>query len=93
MEIDLRRTLHPVLVYAKGDLFNELSQKDGSKKVIDVADEELKNLNEKTGLGKFNLYVANDEYGMRGTDYRAEEPSAGIALFIAAPFGDVRERL
>ena len=93
MEINLQRTLRPVIVYAKGDLFNELSQRDGAKKVINVSDEELRNLNEKKGLGKFNLYVANDEYGMRGTDYRAEQPSTGIALFIAAPFGDVRERL
>ena len=89
----MRRTLSPVLVYAKDNLFDELSKRDGAKKVIDVSDEELRNLNERKGIGKHTLYVANDEYGMRGTDYRAEMPSAGIALFIAASFGDMRERL
>ena len=94
MDIELRRTQCPVLVYAKGALFEELSKIDGAKKVIDASDEELRNMNErKKGNVNHAVYVANDEYGMRGTDYRAEMPSNGIALFMAAPFGDVRERL
>ncbi len=43
----MRRTQCPVLVYAKGALFEELSKIDGAKKVIDVSDEELRNMNER----------------------------------------------
>ena len=94
MDIELRRTQCPVLVYAKGTLFEELSEIDGAKKVIDASGEELRKMNErKKGNVNHTVYVANDEYGMRGTDYCAEMPSSGIVLFIAAPFGDMRERL
>jgi len=40
-----------------------------------------------------DVYLVNDEYGMRGVDYRSPFPSAGICLIIGAKFGDKREEI
>ena len=85
-----QRTLRPVLVLAKGDMFDYLATLAHVTVVTENTPyEELRHLDEKKGIA-YSVYVANEQFGWRGVDYRS---SKGIALIIGAAFGDPRERI
>ena len=43
--------------------------------------------------GKYPVYLINEQYGVRGLDYRSYENSLGICMIIASPFSDMRTRI
>ena len=82
--------LHPVLVLAKDDMFDYLSKIAHVSVVTEATPyDELRHLDEKKGPN-FPVYLANEQFGWRGVDYRSTK---GITLIIGASFGDPRERI
>ena len=43
--------------------------------------------------GLYPVYLINDDYGIRGLDYRAENNHFGICMLICSPFPDKRTRI
>ena len=41
----------------------------------------------------YPTYLVNDDYGIRGLDYRAQSDKHGISMLIVSPFSDMRTRL
>jgi hypothetical protein len=48
---------------------------------------------DKATNGDYPVYLLNEEYGIRGLDYRAESNPLGICLVICSPFSDLRTRI
>ena len=97
VKIREHRMLRGVLVYATGELYDQLSKVPWIMPVTEATPaEELCQMNRKIPIESNEnrqlfvnpIYLANDKYGMRGVNYRGN-----ITLIIAAPFGDRRERL
>ena len=96
-KINEHKMLRGVLVYATGELYEQLSKVPGIAPVKeDTSAEDLCQMNRKIPIENnekkqffvYPVYLANEKYGMRGVNYRGS-----ITLIIGAPFGDRRERL
>ena len=82
-----------MLVYATGPLYDKLVSDYGLKKVtVDTSDEDLRKMDERDG-DFYPVYIINDEYGIRGLDYRAANNVHGICMIICSSFSDMRTRI
>ena len=43
--------------------------------------------------GIYPVYLINEDYGIRGVDYRAEKNPRGICMIICSSFSDRRTRI
>lgn len=90
--ITWHQKIRPVLVYAKGKLYDDLKKLEGIEEVTENMNfDALRNMGEKKG----NIYPTylTDEKGMRGHDYRNPGQFKGITLIIGASFNDKRDRI
>ena len=56
---------------------------------MDTPDEDLRRMDKKVG-SSYPVYLANDAYGIRGLDYRAESNQLGICMLVVSAFRDRR---
>jgi len=88
--------LRPVLVLARKERCGELAKNQWLENIQLVTEEtpydDLRMLGEKKGLA-YPVYMANEDFGWRGVDYRCANPGPGITLIVGAAFGDQRERV
>ena len=96
-KINEHKMLRGVLVYATGELYEQLSKVPGITPVTEnTPAEDLCQMNRKIPVENnenkqlfvYPVYLADNKYGMRGVNYRGN-----ITLIIGGPFGDRRERL
>ena len=82
-----------VLIYANGE-WNDIIARDYlvTRVTPDTPAADLRSLDEKK-KGNYPLYLINEEYGIRGLDYRAERNPNGICMLICSEFSDYRTRL
>ena len=48
---------------------------------------------DRKGNDGYPVYLINEEYGIRGLDYRSARNSLGICMLIVSPFSDRRSRI
>ena len=48
---------------------------------------------DRKGNDGYPVYLINEEYGIRGLDYRSETNRLGICLLVVSPFSDRRSRI
>ena len=91
--IKKQRENQGVLVYANGQVFEELKKVEDFEVVTqETSDEELRSM----GLKKDNKYrvkLISKSYGSRGLDYRSIENKLGIYLIVLSPSASEREWL
>ena len=82
-----------VLIYANGKLNDTLANDYLVTRVTpDTPEADLRSMDEKKN-GHYPIYLINEEYGIRGLDYRAEKNPHGICMLICSEFSDKRTRL
>ena len=92
-EVNCRMDSCAVLIYANGDLHENLAKEDLVTQVTTetpAADLRSMDVSKK---GKYPVYLINEEYGIRGLDYRAEKNPIGICMLICSMFSDNRTRI
>ena len=83
----------PVLIYATGDEYTQLSSIEYVKLVTNETEtDQLENMQEKKE-GFYPVFMMTLEMGDRGENYRASGHPLGIALLIASTFPDSRTRI
>ena len=91
--IKKQRENQGVLVYANGQVFEELKKVEDFEVVTqETSDEELRSM----GLKKDNKYrvkLISKSYGSRGLDYRSVENQLGICLIVLSSSASEREWL
>ena len=91
--VDEYRQTRGVLVYATGDLHEELAK----ERFLPCVDEEtshdkLRRMDEKWE-GLYPVYLLDDDYGIRGLDFRAANNPHGICMLICSAWRDSRTRV
>jgi hypothetical protein len=82
-----------VLIYANGELNDTLTDQNLVPRVTpDTPAVDLRSLDVKKN-DTYPIYLINEEYGIRGIDYRAEKNPNGICMLICSEFSDYRTRL
>ena len=70
--METHRPLRGVLIYVNDILHDDLLNVDYIEKVtIDTSPEDLRAMDRKSN-GYYPVYLVNEDYGIRGLDYRAE---------------------
>ena len=87
------RITKAVLIYANGELNDILANEWMVPQVTpDTLAADLRSMDEKKN-DTYPIYLINEEYGIRGIDYRAEKNPFGICMIICSEFSDSRTRL
>ena len=67
-----------VVIYATNDLYDKLSDKEEVTVVKYNTDDDLLQKLDVKGEGGYPVYLVNDQYGIRGLDFRARKNPLGI---------------
>ena len=82
-----------ILIYANDPINSELANEPNITKVTkDTSDADLRSMDVQKG-GVYPVYLINEDYGIRGLDYRAPGNIHGICMIIAGQFSAPRTRL
>ena len=91
--IKKQRETRGVLVYANGDILEELKKETDFEVVTpDTSDEELRSMGLKKDM-KYRVKLISKNYGIRGLDYRSIENLLGICLIVLSSCMSEREWL
>ena len=73
-----------ILIYANDPIYSELADKHKIKKVTrETPDADLRSMDvSKDGL--YPVYLVNEDYGIRGLDYRAPKNQSGILMILVS---------
>ena len=92
-EVNRRMDSCAVLIYANGDLHDNLAKEDLVTRVTpETPAADLRSM-DVTKWGIYPVYLINEKYGIRGLDYRAEKNPIGICMLICSMFSDNRTRI
>ena len=84
--------LKGVLIFATGKLFDDLKKEMGVVEVTAMTpDSDLRQMDKKSG-SHYPVYLINEEYGIRGLDFRAPNNNGGICMIICSAFSKMRNR-
>ena len=82
-----------VLVYATGELYDKLALESKLTLVTEATPhEDLRKMDVKTN-GVYPVYLLDEDYAIRGLDYRAANNRHGITMIICSAFRDRRTRV